>query len=86
MIVNMGLVDMGADDKGMISFGKTFGQLAAQAVRFLRCDLTGNEGLAQMIGNHIVLATDTACLLNILLLRKQELGISDLAVALVAGD
>ncbi len=68
MIVNMGFVDMGADDICMIAFGEALGQLADQPVRFLRCDLTGNKGLPQMIGNHIILAVYSAGLLNVLIL------------------
>lgn len=45
MIVNMGFVDMGADDIGVIAFGEALGQLTAQTVRFLRCDLAGDKGL-----------------------------------------
>ena len=45
MIVNMGFVDMGADDIGVIALGEALGQLTAQTVRVLRCDLSGNKGL-----------------------------------------
>ena len=45
MIVNMGFVDMGADNVGVIALGEPLGQLTAQTVRVLRCDLAGDKGL-----------------------------------------
>ena len=84
MIVNMGFVDMGADDIGVIALGEALGQLTAQTVRFLRCDLSGNKGLPQMVGDHIILAAHSAGLLGVLIFGEKELGIGDPAVALPA--
>ena len=84
MIVNVGFVDMGADDIGVIAFGEAVDQLAAQPVRFLRCDLTGDKGLPQMVGDHIILAAHSAGLLDVLILGEKKLGIGDPAVALPA--
>ena len=50
MIVNMGFVDVGADDVGVIAFCEPPGQLTAQAVCFLRRDLTGTERLTKVVG------------------------------------
>ena len=84
MIVNMGFVDMGADDIGVIALGEALGQLTAQTVRILRCDLSGNKGLPQMVGDHIILAAHSAGLLGVLIFGEKELGIGDPAVALPA--
>ena len=73
-----------ADDIGVIAFGEAVDQLAAQPVRFLRCDLTGNKGLPQMVGDHIILAAHSAGLLDVLIFGEKELGVSDPAVTLPA--
>ncbi len=39
MIMDMGLVDMSADDKGVFALGKPFGKFYAQLVGLLRGDL-----------------------------------------------
>lgn len=72
MIVNMDFVDMGADDIGVIALGEALGQLTAQTVRVLRCDLSGNKGLPQMVGDHIILAAHSAGLLDVLILVKRN--------------
>ena len=84
MIVNMGFVDMGADNVGVIALGEPLGQLTAQTVCFLRCDLARDKGLPQMIGNYIILAAHSAGLLDVLILGEKELGVGDPAVALPA--
>ena len=84
MIVNMGFVDMGADDIGVIALGEALGQLTAQTVRVLRCDLSGNKGLPQMVGDHIILAAHSAGLLDVLIFGEKKLGVGDPAVALPA--
>ena len=66
MIVNVGFVDVGADDISVIASGRTPGQLAAQTIRFFRCDLAGDKGLPQMVGNHIIPAAHSAGLLDIM--------------------
>ena len=75
---------MGADNKGVIPLGEPFCQFAAQAICFLRGDLTGAEGLAQMVGNYIVSSPDFSCVADILLPGIKELGIRNTAVALPA--
>ena len=81
---HVSFVDMGADDIGVIALGEALGQLTAQTVRVLRCDLSGNKGLPQMVGNHIILAAHSAGLLNVLILGEKKLGVGDPAVALPA--
>ena len=51
MIVNVRLVYVSADHKGMITLGKALGKFYAQPVGFFRSDLTGAERLAHMIGS-----------------------------------
>lgn len=70
VVADIGLVDVGADDKGVVSFGKPAGKLLAQPVCFLRRDLSGDKGLAQVVGDHIVLAAHPAGLLDVPLLCK----------------
>ena len=53
VIVDMRFINMRGDDKGMILFQKAGSKFVAHAVGFLRCDLTGLEGLPHLIGNHI---------------------------------
>ena len=50
--MNVQLVYVSADHKGMIAFSKTLGKFYAQSVCFFRGNLTRAEGLAHMIGNH----------------------------------
>ena len=84
MIMDMGFVDMGANDVSMVALGEPLGQLTAQTVCLLRCDLSGDKGLPQMVGNHIILAAHSAGLLDVLILGEKKLGIGDPAVALPA--
>ena len=84
MIMDMLFVDMGADDIGVFAFGKPLGKLTAQAVCFLRGDLTGNKGLPQMVGNYIILTTHSAGLLGVLIFGKKKFSIRDPAVTLPA--
>lgn len=68
MIMDMGFVDVGADDKGVFALGESLGKLHAQPVGFLRGDLPRAEGLADMVGDHIVHSTDPSGGGNILTL------------------
>ena len=43
VIMNVRFVYVGADHKGVIALGKPLGKFHAQAVCFLRCNLTGFE-------------------------------------------
>ena len=86
VIMDVGFVHMGADDKGVFPLGETAGQLIAQAVGLLRGDLAGNKGLANGVGDHIIGPAFPASLGEVLPLGKQKLRVRDPAVALVAGD
>ena len=70
MIVDMVAVNVGTDDKSMIAFGKTAGQLIAQAVGLIRRDLAGNKGLPDGVGDHIIRPALSAGLGMILTLGK----------------
>ena len=56
MIMDMGLVNVGTNDKGVFALGEPLGKLHAQPVRFLRRDLPRAERLADMVGDHIICA------------------------------
>ena len=77
-------IDVGADHKCVIAFGKALGKLYAQAVGFLRRDLSGDKGLTHLIGNHIVRAAAAPGFVQILPLGKQKLCVGKLCVALIA--
>ena len=80
------LVNMGADDKRMVSLGEPHCQLIAQAVGLLWCDLAGDKGLPDGVGNHIIPPAPSASLGKILPLGKSKLRIGNPAVALIAAD
>lgn len=86
MVVDVSLVDMGADDESVLALGEAPGQLHAQAVGFLRRDLARHKGLPQVVGNHIVRTAHPAGAGGVGLLVQQKLRVSHAAVALVAGD
>ena len=68
MVMNMGFVNVCADDKGMIAFCESPCKFATKTIGLLRGDLTGTERLTEMVGNHIIFATDSASLFYVLLL------------------
>ena len=82
MVVDVGLVDVGADDESVLAFGKAPDQLHAQPVGFFRCDLAWHKGLPQMVGNHIILAAHPAGADGIGLLIQQKLRVRHAAVTL----
>ena len=86
MVVDVSLVNVGADDESVFAFGKTPGQLHAQAVGFFRRNLARNEGLPQVVSDHIVRTAHPAGAGGVSLLVQQKLGVGHAAVALVAGD
>ena len=86
MIVDVGFVNVGADDKGVAALGKALGKLHPQPVGLLRGDLAGLEGLPHLIGQHIVPATAAPGGEQVLLLGQHELGVGHAAVTAEAGD
>lgn len=55
VIVNMGFVDMSANDESVFSFEKTRSEVIANLISFLRCNFAGFEGLANLVSDNIVL-------------------------------
>jgi hypothetical protein len=86
MIMDVVLVDVGADDESMFPIRKASGKFTADPVCFLRRDLAGDKGLPEMIGNHIIRAARPAGESGILPFRKKELGVGCSAVTFIAGD
>ena len=86
MIMDMGFVDVGADDKGVFALGEPLGKFHAETVGFFRGDLPRKKRLADMVGDHIVRSTDPSGGRDILALGQHELSVSHTAVALIAGD
>ena len=55
VVVNVMTVDVGTDYKSMLAFEKSLGEFVADAVGFLGGYFAGLEGLADLIGDDIVL-------------------------------
>jgi len=53
MVVDVLLVGVGTDDKGMVALREAPGKFIAELVGFLRCDLARFEGLPDLIRDHI---------------------------------
>lgn len=85
-IVDMGLVNVGTNDKGVFALGEALGKLHAQPVRFLRRDLPRAERLADMVGDHIICAPNPSGGGDILALCQHKLGVGYTAITLIAGD
>ena len=84
--MNVRFVYMSTDHKGMITLGKAPCKFHTQPVSFLRCDLTGAEGLAHMIGNHIIRTAHSSGSGNVLPLCQKELRIRSPAVTRITGN
>ena len=56
MVMDIVLVHMGTDNKGMVSLCQFQCKLPADPVRFFRYDLSRLEGLPEMVGNHVIRA------------------------------
>ena len=86
MIMDMGLVNVGTNGKGVFALGEPFGKFYAQPVGLLRGDLPRAEGLAYMVGDYIIRTPDPSGGGDILALGQHELGVGYTAVALIASD
>ena len=84
--MNVRLVYVSADHKGMIAFGKSLGKFHTQPVSFFRSNLARAEGLAHMIGNHIICTTHSSGSGNVLPLCQKELRIRSPAVTHITGN
>lgn len=54
VVMDMGLVGMGGDDELVLSLRPPHSQLIADTVGILRRDLPGEEGLAYLVAQHIL--------------------------------
>ena len=86
VIVDVGLVDVRADDERMTAAGKPFGKFFTDPVGLFRCDFSREKRLPEMIGNHIVRAPHPSRFLNVFPFGHQELGVGAAAVAGIAAD
>ena len=84
--MNVRLVYVSADHKGMILFCESPGKFHSQPVGFFQGNLTGAEGLAHMIGNHIIRATHSSGSGNVLPLCQKKLCIRSPAVTRITGN
>lgn len=84
MIMDMRFIRMGGNDKSVLSFGEPHGKFIADFVGQLRRDLSGFEGLTNLIGDHIALL-GPAGKLPVLPLGEQELHIGSLGITSVSG-
>ena len=84
--MNVRLVYVSADHKSMILFCESPGKFHSQPVGFFQGNLTGAEGLAHMIGNHIIRATHSSGSGNVLPLCQKELRIRSPAVTRITGN
>ena len=62
VVVNMVLVHMSADDKGMMPFHESFSKLLTDTICFFRCDTARLEGLTDLIRNHIAVLSPSRLL------------------------
>ena len=85
MIVDVVLVYVGTDHKGVIALRQFHSKLAPNLISKLRYDFAGLKGLPEMIGNHVILTALPSRLLKIFLLRKQKLRVGSSGVARITG-
>lgn len=85
MIMDMALVRVGADDKGVIALQKALGKFITNSVRFLRRDFAGAEGLSHLIGDNVAVLPAPGQL-KILVLGKRKFYIGSIWVAGIGTD
>ena len=61
MIMDVVLIYMRTDNKGMISFCQFLCKFPSDLVCLFRCDFSGLERLTEMISDHIILSPAPAC-------------------------
>ena len=86
VIMDVRFVYVSADHKGVIALGEPLGKFHAQAVGFLRGNLTGFERLAHMVSDHIVRTAHPPGGGDVLPLCQQKLCIGGPAVTAIAGN
>ena len=85
VIMNVSLVNVGRHNEGVFTLRPTHGSFIAYLIGFLRCDLTGLEGLTDLIGDHIVVLLSAGDVL-ILPLGQHKFLVSGFGVAFVGAD
>ena len=85
VIMNVLFIGVRGNEKGVSPFQKPLGKLIAYAVRVLRRDLTRLEGLAHLIGDHVVPLLPPGDGL-VLPLGVKKLRVGGFWVAFVGGD
>ena len=86
VIVYMGLVDMGCNNESMVALRPAHCRFVAHLICFFRGYFSGLEGLAYLIGDHIVRSPLSAGPSLILPLGQKKLCVSNPAITLIAGD
>ena len=64
--MDMVLIYMCTDDKGVVPLRQPHGKFLADLVGFLRCHFTRLKRLPEVIGNHIIRTPDSASQIDIL--------------------
>ena len=85
VVMNVRPISMRGYNEGVPAFGKCHGQLIADTICFLGGDLSGFEGLPDLIGNHIP-PLITSCKLPVLPFGKQELFVTGHGIAFIGSD
>ncbi len=85
MVVYVLTVNVGCYDKCMVALQEAHGQFSPYFIGFLWCNLTGLKGLANLIGNHIMLLLSAGDML-ILSFSKQKFFVRSLWVTLIGTD
>ena len=83
--MDVSFVNMCCHQKGMLSLRKAHGQFIADFIGFLRCDFSRLKGLANLVGNHIMLLCPSGHL-QILAFGKKEFLIGGLRIAFIGTD
>lgn len=83
--MNVGLIDVGCHDEGVFALRPTHGGFIAHLIGFFRCDLTGLEGLADLICDYIMGLLSASDVL-ILPLGQQKFLVSGFGITFVGAD
>ncbi len=84
VIMDMVLIHMGADNKGMVSFVKLQCQLPADLISFFWRNFAGLKCLTEMVGDHIICTQISAGQICILSFGQKKLCISKPGITLIA--
>ena len=84
VIMDMVLIHMGADNKGMVSFCELQCQLPADLISFFWRNFAGLKCLTEMVGDHIICTLISAGQICILSFGQKKLCISKPGITLIA--